>query len=106
VVWFRGAKGDPAVNAPVAIWLPAGSAATRVANTGPDGRFQFASLPPGDYVVCAWEELEDGLALNHDFRGRFETPAIKVSLDESAHREIEVSAISKGVTQVIVSAFY
>jgi hypothetical protein len=31
---------------------------------------------------------------------------VKVSLDESSHREIEVNAITKGVTQVILTAFY
>lgn len=102
----RNEKGDLLVNALVAVWPAAGAGITRVMQTGDDGRFQFASLAPGDYLIAAWEELEAGLPLNRDFRARFEEPAVKVTLDESAYRELEVTAISKAVTQVAVAAFY
>jgi hypothetical protein len=82
----------------VALWA-AVDGATRTAGTDADGRFQFDNLAPGDYFVAAWEELEDGLALNREFRTRFEGAAVKLSLTESAHQEIEITAISRGAVQ-------
>ncbi|HEX4276367.1 MAG TPA: carboxypeptidase-like regulatory domain-containing protein [Bryobacteraceae bacterium] len=94
----RASNGDPAPNVMVALWA-AVDGATRTAGTDADGRFQFDNLAPGDYFVAAWEELEDGLALNREFRTRFEGAAVKLSLTESAHQEIEITAISRGAVQ-------
>jgi hypothetical protein len=102
----RNGDGDPMANVPVVVWPVSGDGATLVMSTGVDGRFQFGSLAPGDYLVAAWEELEDGLAQNREFRSRFEGPATKVSLGESAHQELELTAIPKGVTEAAIRALY
>jgi len=39
----------------------------RTTNTDASGRFHFDHIPPGDYKLFSWEEVEDGALYDPDF---------------------------------------
>ena len=38
----------------------------KTTRTGESGEFRFESVPPGDYKLFAWEDIEDGAWLDPD----------------------------------------
>jgi uncharacterized surface anchored protein len=82
----------------VTLWTPGVPAEgvqdfIRTAATDVNGQFKFANLPPGDYRIAAWEQIEPGLATIPEFRIKFESKAAVVKLDENAHEKIEAPLI-------------
>jgi len=90
----RNAKGDPLPGALVQIW-PAGGEGARSVKADEAGTFRFRGLPPADYRVAAWEDLDDDLATYPAFRARFEEQAATVGVAARATRRVEVTAISR-----------
>ena len=97
----HGADGQPLAGVALTLWTPgtpSNEAAdfTRTVLTGDDGGFKFADLPPGDYRVAAWEQIEDaGLATVPEFRSQFESSATEVKVNEGEHAQIEPALIHK-----------
>jgi protocatechuate 3,4-dioxygenase beta subunit len=90
----RNAKGDPMPGALVQIW-PAGNESARSVRADESGAFRFHNLPPADYRVAAWEELDDDLAEYPAFRARFGTRAVPVTVAERARQQVDVKAIPR-----------
>jgi protocatechuate 3,4-dioxygenase beta subunit len=90
----RGAKGDPMPGALVQIW-PAGGESARSVKTDNAGSFRFANLPPADYQVAAWQDLDDDLATYPAFRARFGSHAVPVTLAQRGRQQVDVKAISR-----------
>jgi protocatechuate 3,4-dioxygenase beta subunit len=94
----RSATGDPAPGATVQIWPAVGEDA-RTARTDARGEFRFPSLPPGDYRVAAWQDLDDDLAQYPPFRARFEADAARTKIAERSHERVELTAIGRDAIQ-------
>ncbi len=96
----HGADGTPLTSVFVTLWTPGVPAEgatdfTRTTATDPNGQFKFASLPPGEYRIAAWEQIDPGLGTVPEFRIKFESKAAAVKLDESAHENIEAPLIGR-----------
>jgi hypothetical protein len=57
------------------------------------GAFKLDGLAPGDYRIVAWEEIDPLLALDEDFRKKFESRAAAVKVGEKATETVEVKLI-------------
>jgi len=96
----HGADGMPLASVFVTLWTPGVPAEgvtdfTRTTATDVNGQFKFASLPPGEYRIAAWEQIDPGLGTVPEFRIKFESKAAAVKLDESAHENIEAPLIGR-----------
>lgn len=60
-----------------------------------EARFRFAGIPPGEYRIAAWEEIERGLGTVPEFRVKFEDKATAVKVGESDHARINVLLIPR-----------
>ena len=59
-----------------------------------DGNFQFASLRPGAYQLFAWEDVDDALWQDPEFRKPFEKRAVEVTVESSETKTVEVRVIA------------
>jgi hypothetical protein len=88
--------GDPAPNATVVL-VPV--TARRRASlyktliTGKDGKYRFQEIPPGDYKLFAWDDIETGAWENAEFMQSYESRGRSVRVAESAREEAELSVI-------------
>jgi hypothetical protein len=57
------------------------------------GNFQFASLRPGKYDLFAWEEVDDGLWQDPDFRKKYENRSAEVTVGPSDTQNIQLRVI-------------
>jgi protocatechuate 3,4-dioxygenase beta subunit len=78
----------------VQIW-PADGDTARSVKTDARGEFRFKSLPPGDYLVAAFQDLDDDLAQCPPFRRAFESQAAKVKIAEKGRERAEVKLIGR-----------
>ena len=90
----RDANGVALPDVTVTLWkpgIPASAAAdfSQMAISGADGKFEFTNLPPGEYRVAAWEEIDSSLAILPKFRTKFDSRATTVKLNENDHGQIE-----------------
>jgi protocatechuate 3,4-dioxygenase beta subunit len=58
-----------------------------------DGRFVFNGLPPGNYVVFAWQTVIPGAWQNPIFIARYETRGVPVVVETGAEKTVQVIAI-------------
>jgi hypothetical protein len=61
--------------------------------TDTQGRFRFAGVAPGDYVLLAWENVEEGAWRYPDFIRRYEDRAKTIHVDENSNPTIQLSVI-------------
>jgi hypothetical protein len=64
-------------------------------NTDSNGAFTIRNLAPGDYKVLAWEDAEPALAMDPDFRKRFDSHAGSVTLKDNSREPVEVKLLAK-----------
>ena len=57
------------------------------------GHYRFAGVPPGDYKIFCWDEVEDGVWEDPDFLKIFEDRGQKVSVEEADAKTVDVVAI-------------
>lgn len=84
-------------NAPgalVQVW-PAGGDTARSVKTDARGEFRVHSLPPGDYRVAAFQDLDDDLAQYAPFRAQFEGAAARVKVSENGRERVELKLIGR-----------
>jgi 5-hydroxyisourate hydrolase-like protein (transthyretin family) len=91
-----GRAGDPAPN--VTIVLVPTNARKRMALyqalvTGGDGKFRFQEIPPGDYKLFAWEDIETGAWANAEFMRPYESRGRAVRVSESSREEVQLNVI-------------
>jgi hypothetical protein len=65
----------------------------RQAVTDSRGRFALENIPPGDYKLFAWHEIERGAYLDPAFLQQFEDRGKAVSLKEGASLNLQLDAI-------------
>ncbi len=67
----------------------------RVFRTGQNGGVKLTSVPPGDYYVAAWEEVDQSLLGYPDFLARFTDQAAAVKVGESDKVSVDLMLIPK-----------
>jgi hypothetical protein len=67
----------------------------QTATTDALGQFKFTNLPPGEYRVAAWEQIDQGLGIVPEFRTQFDARATTVTLKENDHAKIEPALIPR-----------
>jgi hypothetical protein len=91
------ANGDPVQNARVTV-IPASSNRRdlfKSANSGADGTFTISNVPPGNYKVFAWEDVEQNAWQDPDFRRPFETLGSNATIRDSAGPTLMLRVIGK-----------
>jgi hypothetical protein len=63
------------------------------ATTDETGHFHFQNVPPGDYSVLAWEDIENGLWRDPDFIRGSKNSGKSIHVGEGAQANVEVTAI-------------
>jgi hypothetical protein len=61
--------------------------------TDQEGHFQFEHVPPGDYSVYSWEDVEPSAWMNSNFMKDYESRGKPVHIDAGARQTIQVEAI-------------
>lgn len=94
----RDDREKPAPNVFVSAWIasePKPEAADRTQTTATDanGTFRFGNLPPGEYRVAAWEDIDSGLAQYRPFCELFGSKAAKVQLGENGRERVDVKLV-------------
>jgi large repetitive protein len=90
----RDGNGDPARGAVVQLW-PADGEGARTVKSDESGGFHFIGLPPTDYRLAAWEDLDDDLAGYAPFRALFTDQAAKVKAGEGARETVDLKLIPR-----------
>ncbi len=58
-----------------------------------DGHFRFTALRPGKYKLLAWEDVDDDLWQDPEFRRRYEGRAEEISIDPGGKQKVQLRAI-------------
>jgi hypothetical protein len=90
-------RQEPVTQATVVI-LPPGQPPFRsdrvaVFTTSASGQFELRGLPPGEYRVFAWEDVDPGAWFNTAFIGNYERDATRLTLGKGESREVELRVI-------------
>ena len=70
--------------------------AIRSESSDQGGHAKFKDVPPGDYLVCAWEKVEDGEWFDPDTAKIIEKQAVRVTVGAGGSEKVEVKAIPRG----------
>ena len=73
----------------------------KTATTDQKGSFRIRNLPPGDYRIIAWEDIETGLLQSPDLRKQFESGASAVTLREYSNETADVTIIKKEAIEAV-----
>jgi len=65
----------------------------KAARTGEAGEFRFESVPPGDYKLFAWEEIEDGAWLDPDVIEFYESQGTAITVGSASDQTVIVGLI-------------
>ena len=61
--------------------------------TGSDGRFRFQEIPPGDYKLFAWDDIDPGAWQNADFMRLYESRGRALRVSENSKEELQLNVI-------------
>ncbi len=67
----------------------------RTTRTDQDGKFTIKGLPPGDYRVLAWEEVDEQLVTDPEFRAHFDDSSAIVKLSENSQVTPELKLVPR-----------
>lgn len=88
--------GDPAANVTVVL-VPANarkrSALYKTLVTGNDGKFRFQEIPPGDYKLFAWDDIETGAWQDAGFMRPYESRGRPIRVSAGGKEEAQLSVI-------------
>jgi len=91
-----GRAGDPAGNATVVL-VPAAARNRlnlyQVVVTGNDGKFRFQEIPPGDYKLFAWDDIETGAWADAEFLRAYESRGVAVRISENSKEDARLNVI-------------
>jgi len=91
-----GRAGDPAAS--VTVVLVPTTARKRTALyqavvTGSDGKFGFQEVPPGDYKLFAWDDVETGAWENAEFISVYESRGRSLRVSENSKDDVSLNVI-------------
>lgn len=94
----QNARGEPATSVQVTV-VPSSPSLRRDMNklvsTDASGNFTLHGLPPGDYKIFAWEEVETNAWMDRDYRQPFESSAASVRVQESTTPSVTLRVIER-----------
>ncbi len=67
-----------------------------IGSTDQHGRFTIRGLPPGNYALFAWQDLEEGVYRDADFLKSQETNGKAVKVEEGSHQQVELKLSPAG----------
>ncbi len=76
------------------LWMPQ-SRHIVTARTDAGGTYRFSAIPPGDYLVAAVEDVEQGEWFDPEFLEQIKVEATKVRIDEGEQKTQDLKAASK-----------
>jgi hypothetical protein len=65
----------------------------RTFTTGADGMFQFSGVPPGNYRVFAWEDIDPGAWFNRSYLADVESYASILDIAEGQKKDVEIRVV-------------
>jgi hypothetical protein len=66
----------------------------KVTSTDAAGHFQVQGLPPGEYKVFAWENVENGAWMDSELQARFENWGQSVEIEEGKSQSVDLPIVS------------
>ena len=66
----------------------------KTANTDQSGHFAMKGLPPGDYTIYAWEDIEPGAYQDPDYVKPHESAGQSISIKQGDHQTLQLKAIA------------
>jgi hypothetical protein len=96
----QDANGTAIPRAIVTLWQPGDqpSAAPRyfaLSQSDQGGSFRIQSVPPGDYQILAWEQIDSSFLGSPELFNLFSGSATPVKLEPSGHSNVDLKAVTK-----------
>ena len=63
-------------------------------DTDQNGQFTMKSIPPGKYLLYAWENVDDGDWFDPEFMARFEKQGESIAFDPQDHKTVTLKPLS------------
>jgi protocatechuate 3,4-dioxygenase beta subunit len=95
----QNGRGDPATSVQVTAVPVSGSLRrdmNKLVTTDASGNFTLHGLPPGDYKIFAWEEVETNAWMDRDYRQPFESLSASAKVDQSTTPMVTLRLIERG----------
>jgi len=95
----QNSHGDPATSVQVTAVPVSGSLRkdmNKLVTTDVNGNFTLHGLPPGEYKIFAWEEVETNAWMDRDYRQPFENSSVSAKVDESTTPTVQLKLIERG----------
>ena len=90
----KGAEDKPVHGATVVLVPDSGRYALfKEMRTGDNGSYSFKGVPPGDYKILAWTDIETGVYQDPDFLKRYASKAEKLTLKENDRKTLSLKVI-------------
>jgi hypothetical protein len=67
----------------------------KLVTTDASGNFTLHGLPPGDYKIFAWEEVETNAWMDRDYRQPFESQSASAKVQESTTPTVTLRLIER-----------
>ena len=67
----------------------------RTASSNEEGQFHLRGIPPGEYQLFAWDNVEENAWLNADFMRRFLDAGVSITIEEKANGMVQIPLIPK-----------
>jgi hypothetical protein len=98
----QNSHGDPATSVQVTAVPVSGSLRrdmNKLVTTDASGNFTLHGLPPGEYKIFAWEEVETNAWMDRDYRQPFENRSVSAKVDESTTPAVQLKLIERGTVR-------
>jgi len=95
----QNSHGDPATSVQVTAVPVSGSLRkdmNKLVTTDAMGSFTLHGLPPGEYKIFAWEDVETNAWMDRDYRQPFETQSASAKVDASTTPTVQLKLIERG----------
>jgi 5-hydroxyisourate hydrolase-like protein (transthyretin family) len=94
----KKADGEPAVRVRVTL-VPEGDQfgrqdLSRFAFSNEKGEYKIVNVPPGEYKIFAWEEVQAGAPQDPEFRKPFEKRGVALKIPPNGHASADLTVIS------------
>jgi len=94
----QNGRGEPATGVQVTAVPTSGSLRrdmNKLVTTDANGNFTLHALPPGDYKIFAWEEVETNAWMDRDYRQPFENLSASAKVDASTTPTVTLHLIER-----------